>query len=158
MGVPNNYLKFFFSNFDFWQNASFTFINCFPILASGCDSDYAIAVCGSGWTNCNLGNGYSSGSCCSPDHQCDLGEGDCDDNEDCLGDYICGNNNCGSTFPDDHDCCTCFEEETNFCIFEGGLSFLATIQNLFLVIFFNCRIVLKATLEYKKALPSSSNA
>ena len=91
------------------QNESFTFINYFSILASGCDLDSAKADCGSTSSDiesCTLSNGYSSGSCCSSYFQCDLGEGDCDKDEDCLGDYICGDNNCVSPFPANHDCCT----------------------------------------------------
>ena len=104
--APLQVRSFFSITWNLTQNASFTFINCFPILASGCDSDYAEAVCGSDWTDCNLGNGYNSGDCCTPDHQCDLGEGDCDHPDDCLGDYICGEDNCVSPFRDEHDCCT----------------------------------------------------
>ena len=91
------------------QNESFTFINYFPILASGCDLDSAKADCGSDSSDiksCTLSNGYDSGSCCTPDHPCDLGEGDCDEDDDCLGDYICGFDICESPFPDGHDCCT----------------------------------------------------
>ena len=87
----------------------------FPVLlafidkvnsSSGCDSDSAIADGCSGLTECTLSNGYATGECCQPDHLCDVGEGDCDRDADCDGDYICGTNNCGSPFPGSHDCCT----------------------------------------------------
>ena len=87
----------------------------FPVLlafidkvnsSSGCDLDSAIADGCSGLTECTLSNGYATGECCQPDHLCDLEEGDCDRDEDCDGNYICGTNNCGSPFPDSHDCCT----------------------------------------------------
>ena len=38
----------------------------------------------------------NSGSCCSFNYPCDVGEGDCDNDKDCLGDLVCGNNNCKS--------------------------------------------------------------
>ena len=33
--------------------------------------------------------------CCTADNQCIVGEGDCDNNADCLGDLVCGADNCG---------------------------------------------------------------
>ena len=35
-------------------------------------------------------------SCCSSSRQCGLGEGDCDDDEDCSGDLVCGTDNCAA--------------------------------------------------------------
>ena len=35
-------------------------------------------------------------SCCQSYAQCGLGEGDCDDDEDCSGDLVCGTNNCAA--------------------------------------------------------------
>ena len=32
-------------------------------------------------------------------------EGDCDSDEDCFEDLVCGSNNCQSNFPHDADCC-----------------------------------------------------
>ena len=49
-----------------------------------------------------------TGSCCQPDNTCREGEGDCDKNEDCDGDLICGTNNCrkwNPAAPATHDCC-----------------------------------------------------
>ena len=49
-----------------------------------------------------------TGSCCQPDNTCGEGEGDCDKNEDCDGDLICGTNNCrkwNPAAPAAHDCC-----------------------------------------------------
>ena len=82
------------------------FINKVNAGTSGCDLDSAIADGCSGLKECTLSNGYTTGLCCTPDHLCDLEEGDCDADEDCDGDYICGTNNCESPFPDSHDCCT----------------------------------------------------
>jgi len=74
--------------------------------SSGCDLDSAIADGCSGLKTCTLSNGYTTGDCCSSDNLCDLDEGDCDADDDCDGDYICGTNNCESPFPATHDCCT----------------------------------------------------
>ena len=36
-----------------------------------------------------------------------MGEGDCDLDNDCKGNLVCGSNNCaGSTFDSTDDCCT----------------------------------------------------
>lgn len=32
--------------------------------------------------------------CCTEDEPCDLGDGDCDEDSQCRGDLICGDNNC----------------------------------------------------------------
>ena len=32
--------------------------------------------------------------CCSSTNRCDEGEGDCDSDEDCIGNLVCGSNNC----------------------------------------------------------------
>ena len=62
-------------------------------------------------------------TCCTSSNQCDIGEGDCDKDEHCKGDLICGKDNClvetnpkdgwhnfGFEGPDDtknpDDCCT----------------------------------------------------
>ena len=34
---------------------------------------------------------------------CGVAEGDCDDDSDCAGDLVCGDNNCG--WPGSDDCC-----------------------------------------------------
>eukprot|EP00091_Calanus_sinicus_P009142 TRINITY_DN21553_c0_g1_i1.p1 TRINITY_DN21553_c0_g1~~TRINITY_DN21553_c0_g1_i1.p1 ORF type:complete len:231 (-),score=49.77 TRINITY_DN21553_c0_g1_i1:147-839(-) len=42
--------------------------------------------------------------CCNG--ECGVGEGDCDDNDDCAGNLLCGDNNCiGLTFEGSDDCC-----------------------------------------------------
>ena len=45
---------------------------------------------------------------CSATTPCEDKEGDCDLDEDCRGDLICGANNCDTTkgFPSNADCCT----------------------------------------------------
>ena len=52
---------------------------------------------------CNGGN-----SCCSPLNQCVDGEGDCDNDNDCEGNLVCGVNNCDQAnpaFDSTDDCC-----------------------------------------------------
>jgi len=48
-------------------------------------------------------------NCCTSSNQCGVGEGDCDDDNDCQGDLVCGQNNCqrgvGGNFEGDDDCC-----------------------------------------------------
>ena len=45
-------------------------------------------------------------SCCSSASPCNVNQGDCDTNEDCIGDLVCGISNCiGSGFPANVDCC-----------------------------------------------------
>ena len=49
-------------------------------------------------------HGYDS--CCTPTNKCAEMEGDCDSDEGCKGDLVCGSNNCiGDTFDDSDDCC-----------------------------------------------------
>ena len=46
-------------------------------------------------------------TCCTSNNQCDIGEGDCDKDLDCIGNLFCGKDNCvGDTFEEDDDCCT----------------------------------------------------
>ena len=46
-------------------------------------------------------------SCCTAQNPCGRGEGDCDEDYQCLGDLVCGIDNCGSQFPvGGADCCT----------------------------------------------------
>ncbi len=49
----------------------------------------------------------NDGSCCDKDHPCDLGEGDCDDDHDCMEGMTCGDDNCvGDGWDSSRDCCT----------------------------------------------------
>ena len=59
---------------------------------------------------CN-GIGNNVYTCCSSSNQCDVNQGDCDSDNDCRDDLVCGNNNCESPFPLSTDCC---EEPRNF--------------------------------------------
>ena len=52
---------------------------------------------------CNAENN----GCCKPSNQCLEGQGDCDKNDDCLGNLLCGDNNCNRQlgFSASNDCC-----------------------------------------------------
>ena len=46
--------------------------------------------------------------CCSADEPCGLGEGDCDSDDECSGELVCGVNNCiqkHTDFTAQADCC-----------------------------------------------------
>ena len=49
-------------------------------------------------------------SCCTPSKPCNIGGGECDKHEDCVGNLVCGGDNCKSEFGYDWDsiadCCT----------------------------------------------------
>ena len=51
---------------------------------------------------CNSGGDWS---CCNSNYKCPVGEGDCDYNSDCIGDLVCGTDNCGAGFLAGMDCC-----------------------------------------------------
>ena len=55
---------------------------------SGCDGTT------SGW-----------GSCCQANKRCGVAEGDCDSDDDCAGNLLCGTDNCLSPFSSNGDCC-----------------------------------------------------
>ena len=57
---------------------------------------------------CNgIGYGYNEyyRNCCSEINLCGINQGDCDSDDQCDGDLVCGNNNCPSPFPSNADCC-----------------------------------------------------
>merc|ERR1711970_1344474 len=54
------------------------------------------------------GRNFDKERCCTKENPCVLGEGDCDDDSDCSGNLLCGNNNCKafeSFFHEKDDCC-----------------------------------------------------
>ena len=55
---------------------------------------------------CDGGPRNETRECCTETNPCKEGQGDCDTDEECRGDLICGRNNCGSKFSwDSADCC-----------------------------------------------------
>ena len=61
----------------------------FPVLSR----IYLLSVCDNIW------------DCCTIENPCGLNKGDCDLNDHCLNDLVCGIANCGSEFPVNTDCC-----------------------------------------------------
>ena len=53
--------------------------------------------------NCSASN--NDQSCCTSSSPCGLREGDCDHDDECAGDLVCGDNNCAAG-DSDMDCCT----------------------------------------------------
>ena len=43
--------------------------------------------------------------CCTSENPCGLNRGDCDLNDHCMNDLVCGIANCGEGFPENSDCC-----------------------------------------------------
>ena len=48
---------------------------------------------------------YPSPSCCSKKKPCGVGQGDCDDDYECVDDLVCGKDNCGGWGLMSYDCC-----------------------------------------------------
>ena len=44
--------------------------------------------------------------CCTAQHLCGDGEGDCDRDDHCAGNLVCMPKICGSSFGDNAECCT----------------------------------------------------
>ena len=65
----------------------------------------APTACTSSTTGCDDPSG--GWSCCSSSNQCNVDEGDCDNDSHCSGNLKCGTNNCDTTqgFPSAYDCC-----------------------------------------------------
>ena len=53
---------------------------------------------------CRLDSHSTDWSICSQESLCTIGEGDCDEDAECEGSLLCGNNNCASG-PKGMDCC-----------------------------------------------------
>ena len=44
-------------------------------------------------------------SCCSSSHPCGMFEGDCDGDDECADNLVCGTDNCFNSFSSAADCC-----------------------------------------------------
>ena len=87
------------------------------------------SICaGGGNPNCNPAtwSEYNS-ECCSVENPCGEGEGDCDFETECIGNLVCGTDNCGPQFvydrlsTDKGDCCTGgWESFDGKCVDENG--------------------------------------
>ena len=74
--------------------------------------------------------------CCQPDSQCGLGEGDCDDDNDCSGALVCGTNNCAAGRAE-LDCC---ESEYSSAVHQPFPSSSVQIEGVTFHIVFSCFI------------------
>ena len=55
---------------------------------------------------CSGGSIEETRECCSVQNPCIEGAGDCDEDDECEGDLVCGKNNCGHSFTwASADCC-----------------------------------------------------
>ena len=55
---------------------------------------------------CSSGSFEETRECCSIQNPCVEGAGDCDEDDECEGDLVCGSNNCGAEFTwGSADCC-----------------------------------------------------
>ena len=55
---------------------------------------------------CSGGSWNETNNCCTSESPCNLGQGDCDNDGECEGNLVCGNNNCGDNFLwESADCC-----------------------------------------------------
>ena len=55
---------------------------------------------------CTSGSFSQIGSCCTTNNPCEINQGDCDYDDQCKGDLVCGEDNCGSNFTSTAmDCC-----------------------------------------------------
>ena len=80
-------------------------------------------------TGCHYYDGTSS--CCTSENPCNKGEGDCDYNIDCVGNLVCGDNNCHDDlgFPSWGDCCEEPTQTASGCDYYNGSYSCCTKQN-----------------------------
>jgi len=67
------------------------------------------------------GRNVDNGKCCTEDAPCVEGEGDCEEDDECKDDLVCGNNNCkqfAAFFHPKDDCCVKRTVEKSNTIFE----------------------------------------
>ena len=58
------------------------------------------------FTGCDwTGTWDENWGCCSSSHPCGVSEGQCYNDDECLGHLLCGTDNCFTPFPGDADCC-----------------------------------------------------
>ena len=93
----------------------------FPVLSR----IYLLSVCDNIW------------DCCTSQNPCGLNSGDCDLNDHCMNDLVCGIANCGEGFPVNADCC--ITSGTFICTFALGSLFCDDLG----LIFFNLVLTLK---------------
>jgi hypothetical protein len=71
-----------------------------------CLLQYSFILIADGIERCSGGTQDQVGSCCTATKPCEVNQGDCDDDEQCKGNLVCGENNCEPKFTwTDADCC-----------------------------------------------------
>merc|ERR1712060_457133 len=68
---------------------------------------------------CNGGTEAQVGDCCTASKKCKEGQGNCKNDDECLGDLVCGENNCGQGFYDKANCCEPKPKETLYWVDDG---------------------------------------
>ena len=80
---------------------------CLVILSSDAQPHKALDGKSPGDPRCQ-GRNLDKEKCCTEEHPCQEGEGDCDNNDECKDDLVCGDNNCkqfGDFYHEKDDCC-----------------------------------------------------
>jgi len=80
---------------------------CLVILSSDAQPHKALDGESPGDPRCQ-GRNLDKEKCCTEEHPCLGGEGDCDNNDECKDDLVCGDNNCkqfGDFYHEKDDCC-----------------------------------------------------
>ena len=83
--------------------SGYSHLNCCTMTCAN-DSDCLNQECRSEVNQCSLDSYSTDWSLCNDNAPCLEGEGDCDENEDCIDSLLCGSNNCESG-PRGLDCC-----------------------------------------------------
>jgi len=91
---------------------------CFKPRACDSNDQSRNRCCSKVWDHSNLDD------CCTNDRPCKIGEGDCDDDDECEGDLVCGNKNCpwdgkapgflSSNIRETDDCCVRGDDRLHF--------------------------------------------
>ena len=128
-------------------------LNCVVLIDSGCQNG--------GW------------SCCSSSNQCNIGEGDCDNDSECSGNLVCGTDNCGSNFTNgtneqgefhQQDCCTQGNKSHIFNLFSSEMTPCRTAWQAYRLRYssrqlasFSLRSILESLVKNKSQFTNSPN-
>ena len=111
--------------------------------------------------------------CCTSQNPCGLNSGDCDLNDHCMNDLVCGIANCGEGFPANADCCvtsgtyiSCLtlsglksQDCSSLFIVETPYSVMFRFQHLFMLGLFsnlnNIHIISKKYIVINNVLPQT---
>ena len=111
--------------------------------------------------------------CCTSQNPCGLNSGDCDLNDHCMNDLVCGIANCGEGYPSNADCCVTSgmyissltlsglksQDSSSLFIVETPNSVMFRFQHLFLLGLFSnlnqIHIISKKYMVTNNALPQT---